>query len=160
MRKLIAVLVLVSATASAAASPARSAAPADAFRLVFLEGDAQAPVRRGGADDATIDVGRVVAARCPSRGCLRTVVRRQFRLRIDGAATTARFVRTRAYLQSDASGHRVRIDGRLLTAGPQLIDAMIPLGVPVVHTLEIEVPTTEPAGMLAESILWLAEDVQ
>jgi hypothetical protein len=160
MRTLIAVLVLVSAAASAAASPARPAAPADAFRLVFLEGDAQAPVRRGGADDATIDVGRLAAARCPSRGCLRTVVRRQFRLRVDGVATTARFVRTRAYLQSDVPGHRVRLDGRLLTAGPQLIDAMIPIGTPVAHTLEIEVPISEPAGMLAESIVWVAEDVQ
>ena len=159
MHKHIALLGLMSAATAAAASPARPAAPADAFRLVFLDGDARAPVRRGSADDATIDVGTVVAARCPSRGCLRTVVRRQFRLRIDGVATTARFVRTRAYLQSDAPGHRVRLDGRLLTGGPQLIDAMIPLGVPVAHTLEIEIPTSEPAGMLAENIIWVAEDV-
>jgi len=160
MRMLITHLVVVSAAASAAASPARPAAPADAFRLVFLEGDAQASVRRDGADDATLDVGTVVAARGPSRGCLRTVVRRQFRVRVDGVATTARFVRTRAYLQSDAPGHRVRLDGRLLTAGPQLIDAMIPLGVPVAHTLEIEVPITEPPGLFAESIIWIAEDVR
>lgn len=159
MRKLITVLALVTAAASAAASPARLAVPPDAFRLVFLEADAQAPVRRAGTDDATIDVGRVVAARCPSRGCLRTVVRRQFRLRVDGVATTARFVRTRAYIQSDVSGHQVRLDGRLLTAGPQLIDAMIPIGVPVAHTLEIEVPVSEPPGLLAENIVWTAEDV-
>jgi hypothetical protein len=157
MRRLVTLLALGSAAASAAAAPARPAAPADAFRLVFLEGDARAPVR-GGGGDATLDVGRVVAASGAPRGGLRTVVRRQFRLRVDRVATTARFVRTRAYLQSDAPGHRVRLDGRLLTAGPQLIDAMIPIGIPVAHTLEIEVPISEPAGMLAETIVWLAED--
>jgi hypothetical protein len=132
----------------------------DEFRLVFLDGDDRAPVRQGGHDDATIDIGRVVAARCPSRGCMRTVVRRQFRLRIDAIATAARVVRTYAFVQSDVPGHRVRVDGRLLTAGPQIIDVTIPLGVAVAHTLEIEIPISEPPGMLAESIVWLAEDVR
>jgi hypothetical protein len=160
MRIAITLLVLGLAAGSATASPVRLSRPVDELRLVFLDADERAPVRQGAHDDATIDVGRVVAARCPSRGCVRTVVRRQFRLRIDGVATTARAARTYAFVQNDMPGHRVRIDGRLLTSGPQLIDATTPLGVAIAHTLEIEVPISEPDGMLNESIIWLAEDVR
>jgi hypothetical protein len=160
MRIPITLLALEIAAGTAAASPARPARPVDEFRLVFLDGDARAPVRQGAYDDATIDVGRVIATRCPSHGCMRTVVRRQFRLRVDAVATTARIVRTYAFVQGDVPGHQLRVDGRLLTAGPQIIDATVPLGVTVAHTLEIEVPISEPAGMLADNIVWLAEDVR
>jgi hypothetical protein len=160
MRTIITLLALASAAGNATASPARLARAVDEFRLVFLDGDDRAPVRRGAYDDATIDVGRVVATRCPSRGCVRTVVRRQFRLRVDGVATTARYVRTQAFVQHDVPGHQVRVDGRLLTSAPRLIDAITPLGVAVAHTLEIEVPVSEPEGMLAENIIWLVEDVR
>jgi hypothetical protein len=160
MRILITLLVAGLTAGTTAASPVRLLRPADELRLVFLDADERAPVRQGAHDDATIDVGRVVAARCPSRGCVRTAVRRQFRLRIDGIATNARAARTYAFLQNDVPGHRVRLDGRLLTSGPQLIDATIPLGVAMPHTLEIEVPLSEPEGLLNESVLWLAEDVR
>jgi len=90
---------------------------------------------------------------------MRTVVRRQFRLRIDGAAAT-RFVSVRAFLQEDSLGQRVRIDGRLLTSTPQLIGGATPRGVAVAHTLEIEVPASEPAGLVNHNIIWLAEDAR
>src|SRR4051794_28811534 len=111
MRIAITLLALAYAAGTAAASPARLGRPMDELRLVFLDADVRAPVRQGAHDDATIEVGRVVAARCPSRGCVRTAVRRQFRLRIDGVATTARAARTYAFVQNDVPGHRVRIDG-------------------------------------------------
>lgn len=157
MRTSITLLALTSAISGAAASPVRPAVPIDELRLVFLDGDDRAPVRQGSSADATIDVGRVVAARCPSHGCMRTAVRRQFRLRIDGVATTARTARTHVFLQNGMPGHRVRLDGRLLSSAPQLVDPVVPLGVAVVHTLEIEVPSSEPAGMLNENLVWLAE---
>jgi hypothetical protein len=157
MRIAFTLLALLPAVAQVDAAPARLSRPVDELRLVFLDADDRAPVRQGADDDATIDVGRVVAARCPSRGCLRTVVRRQFRLRVDARATAARFARTQAFLQNDVPGHRVRIDGRLLSSTPQLIDTAVPLGVAVAHTLEIEVPVTEPEGMLADHIVWLAD---
>jgi hypothetical protein len=160
MRIAITLLVLGIAAGRASASPARLSRPMDELRLVFLDADERAPVRQGARDQAMIDVGRVVAASCPSRRCVRTVVRRQFRLRIDGVATTARAARTYALLQNDVPGHRVRLDGRLLSSGPQLIDAALPLGVPIAHTLEIEIPISEPAGIINENIIWLAEDVR
>lgn len=160
MRILLTLLALGSASATADAAPARLSRPSDELRLVFLDADVRAPVRQGAYDDATIDVGRVVAARCPSRGCVRTLVSRQFRVRIDGRATTVRFVRTQAFLQNTVPGHRVRVDGRLLTSTALVIDAAVPLGVAVVHTLEIEVPISEPEGVLAENIVWLAEDAR
>jgi hypothetical protein len=157
MRLPITLLALLPAVADVAAAPARLTRPVEEFQVVFLEGDDRAPVRRGAHDDATIDVGRVVAGRCPPHHCVSTVVRRRFRVRVDGRSTTARFVRMHAFVQNEMPGHRVRINGRLLTSVPLLIDAAAPLGVPVAHTIEIEVPTSEPAGLLAQNIVWLAE---
>jgi hypothetical protein len=128
------------------------------LRVIFLDGDGDSPVRRGALDDATMDVGRVVAGRCGSRLCGRTVVRRRIRLRVDGRRGARRFVRVRAFVQNEMPGHRVRVDGRILTSAPQLIDAVAPLGVPVAHTLEIEVHASEPPGMLSQTIVWVAED--
>jgi hypothetical protein len=160
MRVIITLFALLPAIARVDAAPARLSRPVSELRLVFLDGDDHAHVRQGAYDDATIDVGRVVAARCRSRGCVRTVVRRLFRLRIDGGATTARVARTRAFIQNDVPGHQVRLDGRLLTSSPQIIDAGIPVGIAVAHTLEIEVPTSEPEGLIADNIVWLVEDTR
>jgi len=157
MRILITFVALLSAAAPVFAAPPRPARPAEEFRLVFLDGDDRAPVRQSAYDDATIDVGRVVATRCASRGCMRTVVSRRFRLRVDAVATSARYVRTQVFLQSDVPGHRVRLDGRLLSSAPLMIDANVPLGVATIHTLEIEIPISEPAGMIAENLVWTAE---
>jgi hypothetical protein len=126
------------------------------FQLVFLDGDDRAPVRQG-ADDAAMDIGRVVAGRCRARLCTSTVVQRRFRIRIDARSTVARFARVQAFLQNETPGQRVRIDGRLLTSVPTLVDASVPLGLAVVHTLEIEIPISEPPGLLAHNIVWLAE---
>jgi hypothetical protein len=129
------------------------------FQLVFLDGDDRAPVRQG-ADDAVMDIGRVVAGRCRARQCASTVVQRRFRLRVDARASGARFARVHAFVQNDAPGQRIRIDGRPLTSVPTLIDALVPLGVAVVHVLEIEVPISEPPGPLAQNIVWLAESAR
>jgi hypothetical protein len=158
VRTLITLLALVAAVAEVAAAPPRVGRPADQLRLVFIDGDGGAPVRSGGRGDANLDLGRVVAGRCLPRSCRRTVVRRRFRLRIDGRSAAARFVRLRAFVQNDMPGTRVRVDGRLLTSAPQLIDPAAPLGVPVAHTVEIEVPASEPQGMLAQTIVWVVED--
>jgi hypothetical protein len=179
MRRLIGVLALgpVAVVAAAPVAPGRPSVPGasgvlgrvgpippaiDELRLVFLEADPGAPVRPGAGDagEATIDVGRLSAAGCPARGCVRTAVTRSFRMRVDGIATAARAARTYAFVEDGVPGHRVRIDGRLLTAGPQLIDAAIPLGMAMTHTLEIEVPVSEPEGPLRETIGWRAEDAR
>lgn len=157
MRLLITLLAVSTAVADVAAAPARPARPVEELQLVFLQGDDRAPVRQNASDDASLDVGRVVAGRCRARPCTTTLVQRRFRVRVDGRSTTARFARVQAFVQNDMPGQRVRIDGRLLTSVPQLIDASVPVGIAVAHTLEIEVPVSEPAGLLAQNIVWLVE---
>lgn len=157
MRLSFAFVALLSVVAPSGASPARTVAPRDELRLVFLDADDAGSVRSGAASSAAIDVGRVVADNC-ANGCMRTIVKRRFRLRVEGG--TARLVRVRAFVQDNWNGQRVRIDGRTLSSMPQLIDAAVPMRVAVTHTLEIDVPTSEPPGALSHSIVWLAEEVQ
>jgi hypothetical protein len=127
------------------------------LRLAFLDADERAPVRQG-FHDAAIDVGRVngTSTKCTPRSC---IVRRRFRLRVDGR-TSARFVTLRAYTSDDVAGQRVRLDGRLLSTAPMLVDAAAPAGVATVHTLEIEVLSSEPEGLLAHTIEWTVEDMR
>ena len=155
--RLLAALIALLPMAHLDAAPLR-VRPAEELQLVFLDGDERAPVRRAAYGDATLDVGSVRAQRCGARGCASTIIKRRFRLRVDGRGS--RFVRVRAFLQDDTPGQRVRIDGRLLTSAPQLVGAAIPLRVAVSHTLEIEIPTSEPDGMLTRTIVWLVEDTQ
>lgn len=159
MRIAVAILALLPLAAAVDAAPSRGVRPADELRLVFLDADASAPVRQSPFGDAALDVGRVVATQCPRSGCMRTVVKRRFRLRVDGAGTS-RFVRVRAHLQTEMPGQRVLVDGRLLTSTPQLIDSVVPVRVAVAHTLVIEVPVSEPEGLLAHAIVWLVEDIK
>lgn len=160
MRILIALLALVPAVAEVLAAPARTSRPVDELRLVFLDGDGRAPVRQGSHDGATIEIGSVMARGCPAHGCMHTVVRRRFRVRVDGGASAPRFVRLRAFLHGEPSGQRVRVDGRMLTSVPQLIAPSIPRGVAIAHTLEIEVPVSDPPGALAQTLVWLVEDAR
>jgi len=147
------------AALAALASPSLTFAGPAPFRLAFLDGDERASVRPGADDSATIDFGRVVAKRCGGHACARTTVQRRFRLRIDGRSAR-RFVQVSAYLQYDVPGQRVKLDGRVLSSMPQVIDAASPLRVPIAHTLEIEVPASHPEGPLAEAIVWIVEDAR
>lgn len=152
----LALLALALGTASVDAAPGRTVRPAEDLRIVFLDGDA-APVHQGATGDAMIDAGRI-ASRC-ARTCARTVVQRRFRIRVDGAGP-ARFVRVRAFVQARTPGQQVRLDGRALTEAPLVIDAAMPLRAPVAHTLEIEVSPSARDGLLAETVVWIAEELQ
>lgn len=127
------------------------------LRLAFLDADERAPVRKG-FHDAAIDVGRVTgtSTKCTPRSC---ILRRRFRLRVDGR-TSARFVTLRAHIADDMAGQRLRLDGRLLSTTPTLVDAAAPVGVAMVHTIEIEVLSSEPEGLLAHTIEWTVEDMR
>lgn len=138
MRAAIVLFALAPVLASAA--PPRRVRPDRELRAVILDG-------------GTVDVGSI---RCTTR-CKSTAVKRRFRLRVEGAST-ARFARVRAFVQVDVPGQRIRIDGRLIGTMPILVDAASPLGIAVGHTLEIEVPATEPAGLVTQTINWLVED--
>jgi predicted RNA-binding protein YlqC (UPF0109 family) len=148
---------LATATGAADAAPARGRQPNPELRLVFLDAGEGPPIRQGATDAASVDLGRVVARSCGARLCPRTVVTKRFRLRVEGAAAT-RFVRVSAFVRDDAFGQVVRIDGRLVTALPQVIGAATPLNVAVAHTVEIEVSATAPEGALSHDIVWQVED--
>jgi hypothetical protein len=158
MRSLLIICALAIGASPAAAGPRtrtdRLMAP---LRIVFLDGDERAPVRQAFSGDASIDVGRVTgtSTKCTPRSC---VIQRRFRLRVDGRST-ARFVTVRAFLGVEMSGQRVRVDGRLLSTAPTLVDASAPLGIATTHTLEIEVFASEPDGLLAHTIQWTVEDL-
>lgn len=158
MRAVIAVAIALVAGGAAPvdAAPVRTVRPSEDLRLVFLDGDA-APVHQGATGDAMIDVGRV-ASRCV-RSCARTVVRRRFRLRVEGAGP-ARFVRVRAFVQASTPGQQVRLDGRVLTEAPLIVDAAMPLRAAVSHTLEIEIAASAREGLLAETVMWTVEELQ
>ena len=167
MRGLAPTLVLLASVAIArvdvaAAGPMRGLrlAPVDELHLAFLDADEHASLHQGTSGDATIDVGRMSAKNCMARGCMRTVVQRRFRIRVEGSALRTRFVRVQAFVQDDMSQQRLRIDGRPLGSAPTLIDAAIPVGVPVAHTLEIEVPVSAPEGLVAQTIVWQVESIQ
>jgi hypothetical protein len=117
-------------------------------------------------DAAVLEVGQLSAARGAARtraardghGHAQSIVdRRQIAVRLRSASGRARFARLQASLKVEDPRCRVRIDGIVLTQVPQLIDAAAPVGAAVAHTLEIEVPVSEPPGVLATEITWLAD---
>ena len=67
------------------------------------------------------------------------------------------FAPLRASLQADDGRCRIRVDGKTLTAVPQVIDPLAPLGQAVAHVLEIEIPTTAAEGPVAASISWTSD---
>jgi hypothetical protein len=73
-------------------------------------------------------------------------------VRVEGTAPGVAAVRARI----DASDGRAsyRINGRPLGRMPLLIDARAPIGSPVFHTLEIDVPIHAADGALTASITW------
>jgi hypothetical protein len=84
-----------------------------------------------------------------------TLVRRMITVRI-GTERTG-FAPLRAALQADDARFRIRVDGKALSAVPQVIDALAPLGQAVPHVLEIEIPTTAAEGPIAASISWTSD---
>jgi hypothetical protein len=150
-------LIAALAASTADAGPPRGLRFSDGLRVAVLPAD-DGMIRQGDGGDAAVDVGRLVA-RCANGDCSRIVVRKRFRLRVDGVRAT-KFVRVNAFVQLGSRGQRYRVDGRLLSSAPSLVDAVMPLGVAVPHTLEIEILASEPEGVLAETIVWQVEDVR
>jgi hypothetical protein len=135
--------------------------------LLALAGDVSAePLRirfrdahESAGGDAWIDLGSVAARPCGFRAagrCVRsTVTRKRIGISVEGEGTG--FARLSANLVTDDPRARVRVDGVLLSSSPQLVDAGAPIGRAVAHTVEIEVPASEPAGPVAAAITWRAE---
>jgi hypothetical protein len=84
-----------------------------------------------------------------------TILRRMVTVRI-GTGRTG-FAPLRASLQADDGRCRIRVDGKTLTAVPQVIDPLAPLGQPVRHVIEIEIASTAAEGPVSASISWTSD---
>lgn len=78
-------------------------------------------------------------------------------LRLEGDSGSFAHARVSVALSDAFADYTVRVDGVTLTAFPQLIDAAHPVGMRVVHDIEISVPRTAPPGPIANGIVWFAE---
>lgn len=84
-----------------------------------------------------------------------TRTRKQFGIRIVQAGSlTPGTARITARLESWDGRATVKLDGRVLTAAPLVVDAHAAVGGVAMHQLEIEVPVSVAAGPLAASIAW------
>ena len=84
-----------------------------------------------------------------------TVTTRTVRLRIGEPPAEARGnVTLRAFLETADPRCTVRVDGVVLTTLPRVIRRNAPVGVPIAHRIEVEVPVTMPDGPLHASIGW------
>lgn len=126
---------------------------------IIVVGDAEDGV--AGAPNV-VELGRVSyrpptgAARSAARGSPAvTLLRRIVTVRI-GTDRTG-FAPLRAHLQTVDGRCRIRVDGTTLTAVPQVIDPLAPLGQAVAHVLEIEIATTTAEGPVAASISWTSD---
>jgi hypothetical protein len=94
--------------------------------------------------------------RPPGRGSSPvTILRRVVTVRI-GTGRTG-FAPLRASLQADDGRCRIRVDGKTLTAAPQVIDPLAPRGQPVRHVIEIEIAATAAEGPVSASMSWTSD---
>ena len=124
-----------------------AAAPQPTLSIVFEDASGLQPI---------VAAGRIDAGTLSAHGGRRATYRSIFRVLVQGR-TPGRFARLRASVEAAGPRCTVRIDGVLLSAVPLMIDPLAPVGRAVTHTLDIEVPASEPPGLLASSITWLAE---
>lgn len=72
------------------------------------------------------------------------------------AGATAGTAMLSAYLAEPSKSCIYLVDGVRLTTAPQMISARVRYGVVSAHHLEIQVPTSAPAGEKRTSIIWVA----
>lgn len=150
---LVALLSLVFPPANASAEQRRRAVavprtslPDSNLAVTFLTG--------GESTMAVLDAGAVAWNGSRRRV---TVVSRPIRIRVgEASAPSGASVRLRAFLETADPRATIRIDGITLSAVPVLIRHHAPIGVPLTHRLEIEVPVTAPEGPLVATIGWEA----
>jgi hypothetical protein len=126
-----------------AAAP-RASLPGAGLDVTFLNG--------GDSTMAVLDAGAI--AWDGSRRQV-TVVSRTFTIRVgEASAPSGASVNVRAFLETADPRATIRIDGITLGAAPILIRHHAPIGVPLTHRLEIEIPITAPEGPLVATIGW------
>jgi hypothetical protein len=110
----------------------------------------------GTTGDPLIDLGTIAGTPTQTRAHS-TIIRREFAIRLLSTSNPTGMASVSAWLQVDDRRSRVRVDGRLLSDVPLIVDAAAVIGTAVRHAIEIEVPYSEPAGPFVSRITWRAE---
>jgi hypothetical protein len=127
---------------------------------IIVVGDAE----DGAAGGTNVLEMGTVSYRPHTNSASQTSGRRSYPVTIQRRVVTVRigtdrngFAPLRAFLQGGDGRCRIRVDGKTLTAVPQVIDPLAPLGQPVSHVIEIEIPTTAAEGPVSASIGWTSD---
>ena len=154
--KIVAVALCIAITLPLYAGRRRAAAPqAGALSIEFVDVPAAGEALVAAGSDAWIDLNTVSQQAGSTGKSMR--VRRRFGIRVlraGGVSWGTAMVTAR--LDSLDGRSTVRVDGQTLAAMPVVVSSRAVVGAVTVHTLEIEVPESVPAGPLAVSISWEA----
>jgi hypothetical protein len=151
-RLMTAAILLVSAALPVSAERRRAVAPPEeTLSIVFVEAGSSDGSLKAAGSEAWLELDAVT-----HEGTARsTKVRRKFGIRIERAGNaTAGTAAIVARLESWDGRATYRLDGRLLTAAPFVVDAHAAVGSVTIHTLDIEIPIEAAAGSLSASVTW------
>jgi hypothetical protein len=149
------VFLLAVALPSVADRRRATAPPINPLTIAFLDaGSSDASLTAAGSD-AWLDLSTVTHQGAANERSTR--IRRKFGIRVlrDGSAGRGSATIT-ARLGSWDGRATYRLDGQTLTAALFTVDPHATFGTVTMHTLEIDIPTTESEGSLAASIQWEA----
>jgi hypothetical protein len=149
----LALCLLVALPLHAERRRAATAPPPATLSIEFVDVPAAGTALLAAGPDAWVDLKTVSQHAGATGKSMR--VRRQFGIRIlraGGISWGTAMVMAR--LDAPDGRSSVRIDGRSVSSGPVVVDARAVVGAMTVHTLEIEVSDSVPAGPLAASISW------
>ena len=153
MKILVLALCLAVSLPLYAARRRAAAPPSAALSIEFVDVPAAGTTLMAAGSDAWVDL-KTVSQQAGSMGkSLR--VRRQFGIRIlraGGVSWGTAMVTAR--LDSPDGRSSLRIDGQALGSTPIVVSSRAAVGALTIHTLEIEVSDSVPAGPLAASISW------
>jgi hypothetical protein len=153
MKSVIFVLCLATALPLHAAKRRATLPPAGVLSIEFVDlPDAETRLTAAGSD-AWVDLATVSQQAGSTGNSVR--VRRRFGIRIvrSGGVSWGTATVT-ARLDAPDGRSSLRIDGQPLAGAPLVVSTRAAIGAMTVHTLEIEVPHSVPAGPLAASISW------
>jgi hypothetical protein len=144
MKNLLALMLAMSVCAADAHAARRRVAvtpAADDLAIVFV------PVAGQSLMGVVLEVGGIVKGK----------VTRTVGVRVERRGGAGKGVAAlRVWVESPDPRFTIRIDGKPLGAAPMLIDPQAPLGVAVMHRIEIDVPPSAAEGAVLSSIKWEA----
>ncbi|HWW61606.1 MAG TPA: hypothetical protein VN181_09575 [Thermoanaerobaculia bacterium] len=155
--KVVILSLLVALTVPLSAERRRAVAPpSGVLSIEFVDvPSAQTAAVFAAGPDGWIDLATVSQAAGATGSSLH--LRRRFALRIVRSGELSwGTVKVTAMRDVADARSTVRIDGKLLSSTPLVIDARAAVGTVIIHTLEIAVPESAAPGPLNVSISWQA----